>query len=180
MEHFYPLARRYGFTSEKEVRDFLSHEVVHDKLAHKRAVSSTSPKFLPIFSKYPDAYQFDTFFVKKRAYLAFININTRKAYIYEMEDKSTAQVVKALKKFLSVVKNVKILQSDQDSAYLSKEFLDIIRDKHIGYTTTTDNDHHLLGIVNRFIRTVRDTDPCGSREKRAAASRSLRLTSRIS
>jgi hypothetical protein len=96
--------------------------------------------------------------VKKRAYLAFININTRKAYVYEMGDKSTAQVIEALKKFLSAVKNVKILQSDQDSAYLSKEFLDIIRNKHIGYTTTTDNDHHLLGIVNRFIHTIRDVN----------------------
>lgn len=46
--------------------------------------------------------------------------------------------------------------SDEDTAYLSNTVLDFMREHHIIYTTTTDNDHNKLGIINRFMRTIRD------------------------
>ena len=53
------------------------------------------------------------------AFLVFININTRKAYAYPMKNKGTFDVINALHKFFNDVKEVKVLCSDQDSAYLS-------------------------------------------------------------
>jgi hypothetical protein len=131
-ERFYPLAKRYGFTDRDEVDKFLKKDIVHDHFLEARAVKKPRKPFLPIFSKIPNAFQFDTFFTKSSQWLVFININTRKAYAYPMPDKSSKSVIAALEKFHEDVPEVKILESDQDSAYLSKEFLAKINEYDIG------------------------------------------------
>jgi hypothetical protein len=72
-----------------------------------------------------------------------------------MNDKSAASALKALQEMIKTT-TVKSLQSDQDSAYLSNQFIQFLESKDIKYTTVTDNDHHILGVINRFIRTIRD------------------------
>ena len=48
------------------------------------------------------------------------------------------------------------ITSDQDAAYLSNEVLDFMKSKNIIYKTTEDNNHNVLGIINTFMRTIRD------------------------
>jgi hypothetical protein len=74
-----------------------------------------------------------------------------------MEDKSASSVIEALKEFIrDLGRPPRILQSDQDASYLSRDFLSFIRKADIAYMTVSDNNHHVLGIINRFIRTIRD------------------------
>jgi hypothetical protein len=49
--------------------------------------------------------------------------------------------------------------SDEEPAFLSNAVLDFMKDNNLKFRTVTDNDHHLLGIINRFIRTIRDLAP---------------------
>ena len=147
---FIPLARRYGFNDEKEVRKFLATQVIHDKRPVK-------PKFLPVFSSTGDSYQFDILVQPRaRPFLVFININTRMSYAYQMQNKTAAEVKKALSRFFDDVPNVKVLVSDSDSAFLSNEVLQLMKQRNVAYRNTEDNNHHVLGIINRFIRTLRD------------------------
>jgi hypothetical protein len=176
-----------------EIKSFLASKVVHDQ-------KSLPPEYLPIFSRIPGAYQFDTLINKgamERSssvsmkpvppyYLIFININTRKGYAYPMPTKNSKSVLQALEQFVSetngqrirriprasgkawgrspslespersAISTPKVLRSDQDSAYLSNEIRTYLKDNNIGYTTTNDEDHNTLGIINRFIRTIRD------------------------
>jgi hypothetical protein len=169
---FAPIARKHGFELP-EIKRFLKNEVVHDQ-------KSLSPEYLPIFSRIPGAYQFDTL-VNKRPkgtkfpgfsepkgalsvakqvadspyFLVFTNINTRKGYAYPMPNKTSKSVLKALESFNSEA-SPKVLRSDQDSAYLSDEIRTYLKNNNIGYSTTNDEDHNTLGIINRFIRTIRD------------------------
>ena len=149
---FVPLAKRYGFDPE-EAKKFLKKSVVHD-------VKVPKAKFLPIVSKHPNAFQFDTFINQKQKgglnYLMFININTRKAYAYPIEGKGSKVVLEALQKFCNEVQDVYSLTSDQDAAYLSNDVLEFIKSKNIVYRTTVDTNHNVLGIINRFMRTIRD------------------------
>ena len=146
---FIPLAKRYGF-SEKEAKKFLSESAPHDEKIPKA-------QYLPIFSTTGGSYQFDILIQRNRKpFLVFININTRKAYAYEMQDKSSSEVLRALEKFFNDAKQVKVLTSDQDKSFLSNVVLNYLRDRGIGYRTTEANNHNILGIVNRFIRTLRD------------------------
>ena len=108
---FVPLAKKHGF-KEKEAREFIK-SVVHDKRI------KVKPVYLPIYSESGDSFQFDTLIQKKGFnFLVFVNINTRKAYAYPMKNKGTSEVINALEKFFREVRGVKVLRSDQDSAYL--------------------------------------------------------------
>ena len=149
---FVPLAKRYGF-SEQEAKQFLRKNVVHD-------VKVPKAEFMPIVSKYPNGYQMDTFINEKKKgglnYLMLININTRKAYAYPLTGKGSKSVLDALTKFFNEVVDVHSITSDQDTAYLSNDVLDFFKSKNIIYKTTEDNNHNVLGIINRFMRTIRD------------------------
>ena len=152
---FVPLAKKHGF-KEKEAKEFIK-KIVHDKRI------KIKPVYLPIYSESGDSYQFDTFIQRNGTdFLVFININTRKAYAYPMKNKGTSEVINALDKFFNEVKGVKVLRSDQDSAYLSNQTLEYLRTKGVRYLTTEDENHNVLGIINRFMRTIRDLNGSGN------------------
>ena len=148
---FVPLAKRYGFTEEAAL-NYLKN-IVHD-------VKVPKAKFMNIYSKHSGGYQMDTFINDKTKdglnYLMFININTRKAFCYAMRGKGAKEVARALNQFLVDEPNVYSITSDQDAAYLSNDVLQIMKAKNIIYNTTEDNNHNVLGIINRFMRTIRD------------------------
>ena len=73
-----------------------------------------------------------------------------------MHGKSSKEVLNALQQFIKDVPNVYSLTSDQDAAYLTNDVLDFINSQNIRYRTTEDNNHNVLGIINRFMRTIRD------------------------
>lgn len=148
---FIPLAKRYGF-SEKDAKTFLKN-IVHD-------VKIPKAQYMNIYSKQPNGFQMDTFINEKKKnglnYLMLININTRKAYSYAMQGKGAKEVLKALQLFIKDVPEVYSITSDQDSAYLSNDVLEFMKTNNIIYKTTEDNNHNVLGIINRFMRTIRD------------------------
>ena len=156
LSRFKKIANRYGFTDD-EAAEYLNSHVIHDQ-------HIPPPKFMHIYSKIPHAFQMDTFFddtksttgIGKSDYLMLININTRKAYAYPMSGKGAKEVLRSLNEFIKDEPECKSIMSDEDTAYLSNTVLDFMREHHIIYTTTTDNDHNKLGIINRFMRTIRD------------------------
>lgn len=149
---FVDIAEKQGL-DRKEASKFLKKEVVHDQLKPEQ-------RFIPIVSKTPGGWQMDTFINDKVAnglnYLMFININTRKAHAYPMVGKGTSQVLQALDKFVEKEPSCRSIASDEDPAYLSAQVVEWMHDHDISYTTTKDDNHNNLGIINRFMRTIRD------------------------
>ena len=149
---FIPIAKKYGFT-EKQAKEYLNSHIVHDQKIPKA-------EYMNIYSKHPNGFQMDTFINDKSKgglnYLMLININTRKAYSYAMKGKGAKEVLHALQQFIKVVPEVYSITSDQDAAYLSNDVLDFMKTNNIIYRTTEDNNHNVLGIINRFMRTIRD------------------------
>lgn len=149
---FIPIAIENGFTKQ-EAKEFLS-TLSHDVKFNPREY------YLPIYSEYRDAYQFDTLVqtagASPRYFLVFININSRKLYVYPMKDKGTKQVLSTLERFYQEVGKISNLTSDQDKAYLSDGVLMFMKEHNIDYRTTAEHDHNRLGIINRVIRTLRD------------------------
>ena len=151
---FMPYALKKGFT-EAEVKQFFKNHVMKDKYK-----IDNSQFFMPIYGKTPGCYQFDTLIQSRKAaipyFLIIININTRKAYSYPMMNKGKDEVLNALKKFVDSVDEVNTMTSDQDKAYINDNIIDFFNQHDIDYITTEDNNHNILGIINRFIRTLRD------------------------
>ena len=161
---FKKIANRYGFTDD-EAKDYLSTRIVHDQRI-------PPPKFMHIYSKIPNAFQMDTF-IGRPNYLMLINVNTRKAYAYEMDGKGAKEVLRSLNEFIKVEPECKAITSDQDTAYLSNSVLDFMRDHNIIYTTTLDEDHNKLGIINRFMRTIRDMQSHESTESQSRSRNNI-------
>ena len=146
-----PIAIKNGF-KKKDVFEFLKSNVFHDKQI------KASDYFLPIYGKQPGVYQFDTLCPSKKGglyFLIIIEINSKKAFAYQMKNKGKGEVYKALSEFINVAKP-KEMTSDQDSAYLSNDIINLMIDHDIDYRTTEDYNHNILGVINRFIRTLRD------------------------
>lgn len=149
---FVNMAKEAGYDID-EAKHFLKTEITHDQ-------RKPIPKFIPIVSSTPGSWQMDTFINSKEAnglnFLMFVNVNTRKARAYPMNGKGKAQVLIALDKFMEDEPTCRSIASDQDAAYLSNDVLDWMYNHDIKYTTTTDDNHNNLGIINRFMRTIRD------------------------
>jgi hypothetical protein len=162
---------RYSDISTAEAKKFFNERVQRDQ--RRPTPANLKEKYMPIFSKQGGAYQFDIWdqkgtkrkknlktgkwTIERRPYfLIVVNVNTKKAYQYPFATKTAANVLKALEKFWTAVPDCKAMVSDQDASFLAHQVVDAFIQRGIKLTTTTDNDHHSLGIINRLMRTLRD------------------------
>lgn len=136
------------------------------------------------YSQIPGGYIGDIFFNKSKfACLLLININTRKAYGYALNDveikplhqtndygnqeyeivysttnkKTTINLIDVFKKFLKDI-NYKItsLRFDGESAIKSKMFQTLLENYRIKFIPVIKDSHTSLGLIDRLCRTIRD------------------------
>ena len=148
---FIPLAQKHGFTRSEALKFLAS-------LPHDIKFTRQRDLMLPIYSKHPGGYQFDTLVQTSNAnpkyFLIIININSRQLFAYPMNSKNSNSVHKVMAKFITDHPDIYSFTSDQDRAYQS--LTQLFLDHHIDYQTTFSNDHNRLGIINRAIKTLRD------------------------
>lgn len=90
-----------------------------------------------------------------RWYHIFIGVNNRYAVANGMNSKSGKDVRESLMNFCERYHPVK-LTSDQESAFLDKQTLELLSAYNVLLQTVPDKNHSTLGIIDRFIRTLRD------------------------
>ena len=86
--------------------------------------------------------------------LCCIDVFTRYVYCEPMKSKDISEVIKA---FEMIIRNEKpyIINCDSDSTFLSHEFDKVLDKNKIALNTVPLNDHHSLGIIDRFARTIK-------------------------
>ena len=85
----------------------------------------------------------------------FIGTNNRYAYCLPLNSKSATAIHDTLKRFISKYHPAK-LTSDEESAFLEKNNLKLLNDNKVAVHTISDKNHTSLGIIDRFMRTLRD------------------------
>ena len=115
---------------------------------------------MPIFSQRPGGWQFDTVCPKKsggKYFLWFTNVNTKETRAYEMDNKDSASVKEAMKKFLVDTKDnknnprpVTQLTSDRDKAYSTEDMLQFFRDNDIDIAVLTLPKTSAVGVADRL------------------------------
>jgi len=85
----------------------------------------------------------------------FIGTNNRYACAIPIDNKNAETIKNSLQRFLNNHKCIK-LTSDEELAFLSKLVLDFLKENEIRIQTIPDKNHSALGIIDRFIRTLRD------------------------
>lgn len=86
--------------------------------------------------------------------LIAIDIFTRKGYAEPIKNKSQNNITEAFNKLITNEKP-SIVMSDKGSEFINKEFKDNLNNKEIGQQLAEVGDHHALGIIDRFIRTIK-------------------------
>ena len=147
--------------SKKIVKEFLEKQDIEQKT--KEVKRKKNESHIVAFYK-NQLWQLDIFVLKKYSkynegygyILCAIDVFTRKVYCEKMKNKDNNDVLRSMKLILEEVdENPHIIMSDSDSTFLSKKFQTLIQNNNITHDTVVINDHHSLGIVDRFARTLK-------------------------
>ena len=132
------------------------------------------------YSRIPGGFIGDIFFNKSKfACLLLININTRKAYAYGLNNveikpiggqneeytitysttnkKTTSNLINVFKQFLNDIDHkITSLRFDNESAVKSKQFQIMLRNNGIKFIPVVEGSHTSLSLIDRLCRTIRD------------------------
>ena len=119
-------------------------------------------EYLPIYSEVKHSFQIDLTFMPRHKsnnnnnYVLFtaININTRYVYAYYCNNKRMETVLDLLKKMNSETK-INAITCDSGSEFNNEMFKKYCKDNKIKLYFII-SDGHLLGIINRFHRTLKE------------------------
>ena len=143
---------------DKEIREIIKSRL-HDR--HLKQYQK-KPYMRKIFERVSGCYFHDLLQQPRNTdpqfYHIFIGTNNRYAFAYPVNDKSANTSIETLRKFIedNHDKPIVKLTSDGECAFNSQSFINFCRDNHIILKIVPDKAHSTLGIVDRFIRTLRD------------------------
>lgn len=122
-------------------------------------VKNISPYYIRIFSTKPNCWFHDLLDNGKnnepRYWHVFIGTNNHYAVALPLNSKSAVAIRSTLREFINKYHPVK-LTSDEESAFIEKNNLQLLTDNHVKVHIITEKNHSALGIIDRFIRTLRD------------------------
>ena len=135
-------------------------EIVRKRI-HDRVITNTHKRIyqVKIFSKFHGSWFTDLYDNlnghNPRYWQIFINTNTRYAVAYELQDKTADSINSNLQQFVNQYHPRKIT-SDEEAGLIAKRNMDYLASKKCGVFIVQERNHSTLGIIDRFIRTLRD------------------------
>jgi len=151
--------------SDKEVKRIVDHRL-KDHYINRRHIKRYMVK---IFSSRLNCWFHDLYDNRDgntpRYWHVFIGTNNRFAAAYPLSDKRATSIHKTLKKFIEEFHPVK-LTSDEEPGFIEKNNLQLLKDNKCIVQTIPDKNHSALGIIDRFMRTLRDMNTPTEHSKR--------------
>jgi hypothetical protein len=147
---------------KKYIQEFLNNQTEYQQLKPKlrqKKKEGHHIAFGPMEICQIDIYDLSKYVSSNKNYkyiFALVDVFTRRAFCVAMKTKETSNVVSALKSILDKVTTPKIITSDSDTSFLSKEFTGLL-EKHniILDNVVAMNDHRSLAIIDRFALTLK-------------------------
>jgi len=120
--------------------------------------------FYPLSLVQMDIYDLAKYYKDNQGYkyiLCFADVYSRKVWAYKMKNKDNDNVFDSFKQFIkdSDLKKYKptTLMSDHDSTFTNSKFKEILKENEIFQTLNIKDDHHALGLIDSFARTLKKT-----------------------
>ena len=128
--------------------------------------------YYPIFSNHPHSFQIDLLEQSHERdkdkypafYLIIINVNTKYAYAYPVENKNQDTILKAIKDFVSKHRVISFT-CDEEGAFQSNKVLDYLTERKISVKLINEQRHSALSVIDKFIETLRDMNTPGVHSK---------------
>lgn len=150
-----PVQERFQQLTDKQLKTIVDNRI-HDKIITNRRKRIYQ---LKIFSRFPNAYFTDIYDNlpnhTPRYWQLFINTNTRYAVAYPLDSKTKEAIHNNLKQFVPSYHPRKIT-SDEEAGLVAKINTDYLSNNKCGLFVVQERNHSTLGIIDRFIRTLRD------------------------
>jgi hypothetical protein len=141
--------------TKKEVRKALMDR---KKDKHLRR-NQTRPYEIKIFSKSLNTWFMDLLDNGKdntpRYWHVFIGTNNRYAVAHPLNTKNADEVRRSLQAFIETYRPSK-LTSDQEKSFMEKRNVELMKQNKVLLQTVAERNHSTLGLIDRFIRTLRD------------------------
>lgn len=153
--------------TKKEVDDFIKSKSEQQQTT----ITSVKKKDLGrIVSYYPlsviqmDIFDLSKYYRDNQGYkyiLCIVDVYSRKVWTYKMKNKDNNNVFESFNTFM-IDSNLKkytptILMSDNDSTFMNDKFQQILQSHKIIHQPNKLNDHHSLGLIDSFARTLKKT-----------------------
>ena len=162
-DKLYELMRKDQYeVTKKEIIEYLSKK---QEVQQFKEVKASKKKQGHIISHSPNAiWQLDIYFLQKyykhnynyKYILACVDVFIRKAYAIPIKLKDNDEVYKGLKLlFKEAGTTPYIITSDSDSTFNSRECQKLFDENEIVHDNVPVGDHHSLGIIDRFARTLK-------------------------
>jgi hypothetical protein len=152
-------------TTKKEIDEFINNRVEQQKTVINNERKKTLGKIVAyrqLSLVQMDIYVMAKYVKGNKGYkyiLCMIDVFTRKVWAYKMKKKDNQNVQDSFKQFISDSKIKKytptILMSDNDGTLINKSFHEILEKNQIIHQPNILDDHHALGLIDRFARTLK-------------------------
>ncbi len=135
-------------------------QIIDNRLKdHYMTRRKIAPYYVHIFSTTTDCWFHDLMDNgqnnEPRYYHIFIGTNNHYAVVYPLNDKKASTIHDSLSRFINEYHPYK-LTSDEESAFVAKDNIQLCKDNSVLVHIITEQNHSALGIIDRFIRTLRD------------------------
>jgi hypothetical protein len=142
----------------------------------------TKHYYVPIFTPFPGGYQMDLLQQSSGNSTHFppyffvaINVNTRYGYAYPLRHKDTSSVLHVILHWLKECKTRPVhVSADRESAWRSHEAEQLFTSRGITLNLVDHERHSALGVIDRFIRTLRDMNVRTADSKHKSGDRRFR------
>ena len=153
--------------TKKEVDDFLSSQTEQQQTkiqVEKKKDLGRIVAYYPLSLIQMDIFDLAKYYRDNQGYkyiLCIIDVYSRKIWCYKMKNKDNNNVFESFNKFMidSDLKKYTptILMSDNDSTFINDKFQQILQSNKIIHQPNILNDHHALGLIDSFARTLKKT-----------------------
>jgi len=157
----YDKLKQYEIT-KKEITDFIKKQSVQQQFTQTPHIKH----YHPIKSNYKnqilqadlvDISDISRYNEGIKYLLIVIDIFSRFASAEPLKDKNASTFTNAMNEILKeITPKPEILITDNGSEFISKPFETLIKDNNISHDFANVGDHKKLGIVDRFVRTLRE------------------------
>ena len=128
--------------------------------------------YYPVFSNHPYSFQIDLLEQShnrdKDKYPAFyviiINVNTKYAYAFPIENKNQDTIFNVIKDFVSNHRVISFV-CDEDGSFQSNKLLNYLTERKISVKLINEKRHSALSVIDKFIDTLRDMNTPGVHTK---------------
>ena len=151
--------------TKKEIDDFLVSRVEQQQTtiqSNRKKLLGKIVAYRPLSLIQMDIFDMQNYTRTNKGYkyiLCIIDVFTRKVWTYAMKKKDNDNVQESFQKFLDdsgIQSNTPIiLMSDNDATFISESFQVILRENNIIHQPNIIDDHHALGLIDRFARTIK-------------------------